>query len=432
MGVQKKKLLHRIMALAIAVAVGLSVIVPGGTSAEAATIPADVTKPSANCVFIAMKGKYVSEASAAVKRINQIRYEACKQGVKIDGRKLTLDDYVPIKWSAGLEKIARIRAAEASVTMYHSRLNGKSVFDFKYPGNGWPTSEVLAWNWSESMLMGIEQWYSEKDDYVKGTPGAVTGHYTSMIKPANRYVGVGTFINKNASYPNTTAAQFMGSGSQAETMAKSTGESDVTVEVQKDNITSVKMTGNKSVQEGQKITLTLKAVLGQYGSTSYKVLAGAKWTTSNSAIAKVSSTGVVTGLRKGSVKITATVGSRSASYTVTVTGKCAHVYSGKVVKTATTRSDGKVLHTCRKCGQKKYIVVKKIKSVTLSQTRYKYDGKTKTPKVTVKDSDGKIISSKYYKVTYPKARKKTGTYTVKIKFSGRYKGTVSKKYRIVK
>lgn len=133
MGVQKKKLLHRIMALAIAVAVGLSVIVPGGTSAEAATIPADVTKPSANCVFIAMKGKYVSEASAAVKRINQIRYEACKQGVKIDGRKLTLDDYVPIKWSAGLEKIARIRAAEASVTMYHSRLNGKSVFDFKYP-----------------------------------------------------------------------------------------------------------------------------------------------------------------------------------------------------------------------------------------------------------------------------------------------------------
>ena len=256
------------MALAIAVAVGLSVIVPGGTSAEAATIPADVTKPSANCVFIAMKGKYVSEASAAVKRINQIRYEACKQGVKIDGRKLTLDDYVPIKWSAGLEKIARIRAAEASVTMYHSRLNGKSVFDFKYPGNGWPTSEVLAWNWSESMLMGIEQWYSEKDAYVKGTPGAVTGHYTSMINPANRYVGVGTFINKNASYPNTTAAQFMGSGSQAETMAKSTGESDVTVEVQKDNITSVKMTGNKSVQEGQKVTLTLKAVLGQYGSTS--------------------------------------------------------------------------------------------------------------------------------------------------------------------
>ena len=239
-------------------------------------------------------------------------------------------------------------------------------------------------------------------------------------------------LNKNASYPNTTAAQFMGSGSQAETMAKSTGDSDVTVEVQKDNITSVKMTGNKSVQEGQKITLTLKAVLGQYGSTSYKVLAGAKWTTSNSAIAKVSSTGVVTGLRRGTVKITATVGSRSASYTVTVTGKCAHVYSGKVVKTATTRSDGKVLHTCRKCGQKKYIVVKKIKSVTLSQTRYKYDGKTKTPKVTVKDSDGKIISSKYYKVTYPKARKKAGTYTVKIKFSGRYKGTVSKKYKIVK
>ena len=165
--------------------------------------------------------------------------------------------------------------------MYHSRLNGKSVFDFKYPGNGWPTSEVLAWNWSESMLMGIEQWYSEKDAYVKGTPGAVTGHYTSMIKPANRYVGVGTFINKNASYPNTTAAQFMGSGSQAETMAKSTGESDVTVEVQKDNITSVKMTGNKNVQEGQKITLTLKAVLGQYGSIEFRYCKGVIYRSGN-------------------------------------------------------------------------------------------------------------------------------------------------------
>ena len=50
----------------------------------------------------------------------------------------------------------------------------------------------------------------------------------------------------------------------------------------------------------------------------------------------------------------------------------------------------------------------------------------------MKDSDGKIISSKYYKVTYPKARKKAGTYTVKIKFSGKYKDTVTKKNRIKK
>ena len=63
-----------------------------------------------------MGGQYASGAAAAVKKINQLRYQACKQGIKMNGKKLTPKDYVPIKWSAGLEKIARIRAAESSTT----------------------------------------------------------------------------------------------------------------------------------------------------------------------------------------------------------------------------------------------------------------------------------------------------------------------------
>ena len=395
MGVRKKKVFGRIITAVLGLTILLSLIPVDVNTAQAATLPSDVSKPSSGCVFIAMDGEYVSGAKAAVKRINEIRYEACKQGVKMNGRKLTLKDYVPIKWSAGLEKIARIRAAESSITMYHQRLNGKSVFSFKYPGSGWVTSEVIAWNWSDEMTPAIEQWYREKRDYVSGKPGAVTGHYTSMIDPNNRYIGMATFISKTAPYRNTTVAQFMSGGSQSEKVAKATGKCSAKIEASMKEITALKISGKKTIDRAQSASFALRAVLGNYGTASYKVLSNVKWTSSNPSVAKVSSTGVVTGLKKGTAKITAKLGSKSTTYTVSVT-------------------------------------VKAIKSVNLSKTSYKYDGKAKTPSVVVKDSDGKTVSAKYYKITYPKSRSKVGTYKVVITFSGRYSGSITRTFKIVK
>ncbi|MBQ4119609.1 MAG: fibronectin type III domain-containing protein [Clostridia bacterium] len=60
---------------------------------------------------------------------------------------------------------------------------------------------------------------------------------------------------------------------------------------------------------------------------------------------------------------------------------------------------------------------------TLSASSYHYNGKSKKPTVTVKNSAGKKISSSYYKVTYPTNSKKVGTYKVKITFKGNYTGT---------
>ncbi|MDO4383784.1 MAG: hypothetical protein Q4C18_04755 [Eubacteriales bacterium] len=51
--------------------------------------------------------------------------------------------------------------------------------------------------------------------------------------------------------------------------------------------------------------------------------------------------------------------------------------------------------------------------VTLSSTSYTYNGKTKTPSVTVK-VNGKKVASKDYTVSYSSGRKKVGTYTVKV------------------
>ncbi|MCH5314909.1 MAG: hypothetical protein J1E81_03265 [Eubacterium sp.] len=69
--------------------------------------------------------------------------------------------------------------------------------------------------------------------------------------------------------------------------------------------------------------------------------------------------------------------------------------------------------------------------VTLSSISYVYNGKTRKPKVTVKDLNGNKISSKNYTVTYPKGRKAVGKYTVKVKLKGKYNGTVKKTFKIV-
>ncbi len=71
------------------------------------------------------------------------------------------------------------------------------------------------------------------------------------------------------------------------------------------------------------------------------------------------------------------------------------------------------------------------KSVSLSTTTYTYDGKVKKPKVTAKDQNGKKIDTKYYTVKYPSGRKNVGTYTVKVTFKGKYKGTKSASFKII-
>lgn len=132
-------------------------------------LPTNKTTASEGCTFVGVEGEYITDAQNALKRINEIRYEACEEGVwKMDiygkptTEKLTLSDYKPIKWSSALEYIARIRAAEATVVLAHERPNNENFFTSTLTSNGQKSySENLAWNGGKSMLSGIEQWYKE-------------------------------------------------------------------------------------------------------------------------------------------------------------------------------------------------------------------------------------------------------------------------------
>ncbi len=98
--------------------------------------------------------------------------------------------------------------------------------------------------------------------------------------------------------------------------------------------------------------------------------------------------------------------------------------TAKVTVKATTSKDGKIETKCTACSKVlKTTVIKKASKVKLSTTSYTYNGKKKSPKIYVKDSAGKTISSKYYKVSNPSGRKSIGKYTYTVKFTGNYSGT---------
>lgn len=100
---------------------------------------------------------------------------------------------------------------------------------------------------------------------------------------------------------------------------------------------------------------------------------------------------------------------------------------------ATAKADGKVVKTCLRC--KKDASRKKIphiRSCMLSQKRFAYNGKAKTPAVTVRDAKGKLLKEKRdYILHYDKGRKQIGVYAVKIVFRGNYTGKKALRFQVV-
>ena len=70
--------------------------------------------------------------------------------------------------------------------------------------------------------------------------------------------------------------------------------------------------------------------------------------------------------------------------------------------------------------------------VILSKSSYVYNGKVKTPSVTVADEEREYEKGRDYTVSYPSGRKNAGTYKVKVQMKGFYTGTFTRTFRITK
>ncbi len=108
-----------------------------------------------------------------------------------------------------------------------------------------------------------------------------------------------------------------------------------------------------------------------------------------------------------------------------------HKYKTTTTK-ATLSKNGSIVKKCIVCG---YVssksTIKYVKTIKLSASSYTYNGKTKTPTVTVKDSADKTLKKNtHYTVTYSSGRKNVGTYKVTIKMKGNYSGTKTLTFKI--
>ena len=74
-------------------------------------------------------------------------------------------------------------------------------------------------------------------------------------------------------------------------------------------------------------------------------------------------------------------------------------------------------------------IIQTTPTVTLSTGVYTYNGKVKTPGVTVK-AEGKTLTKDYYDVSYSSGRKNVGTYKVTVTLKGNYKGSKVVSFKI--
>lgn len=104
-----------------------------------------------------------------------------------------------------------------------------------------------------------------------------------------------------------------------------------------------------------------------------------------------------------------------------------------VIKKATITDVGRKSNICTVC--KKIVLqssIAKVANIKLNATNFVFDGKIKTPVVTVKDSNGKILKKNiHYSVTYAKGRKNVGRYAVVVKLKGNYSGTKILAFNII-
>ena len=117
--------------------------------------------------------------------------------------------------------------------------------------------------------------------------------------------------------------------------------------------------------------------------------------------------------------------------TSTIAKLTTHSYKTTTAK-ATLSKNGSVVKKCTVCGRvASKSTIKYVKSLKLSTTTYTYNGKIKTPSVTVKDYSGKVLKQNTdYTVSYAKGRKNVGTYKVKIEMKGKYSGTKTLTFKI--
>ncbi len=160
------------------------------------------------------------------------------------------------------------------------------------------------------------------------------------------------------------------------------------------------------------------------------------WKVSDTSIVSLGYVGNVMNieaLKEGECDITVTTKNGKKAVCHIVVKKAGdHKYDSTIEK-ASTSKDGKIIDKCSRCGDVKVAqIISHPTKVVLNNSNFVYDGKVKTPTVTVTSADGKTVDSANYDISYANGRKDAGTYDVKVTFKGNYTGSLTTKFTIAK
>ena len=296
------------------------------TVSDTDTPQVDMTLTAGN-ILMGFSGTYYTEtADKILNRLNEIRLEACREGVinPSTNQPLTEADYVPLQWSSDLEAITRLRAAEATVAQSHTRPNGTRCFTVKTTNNQQSWAENLAWN-NSGLMEGIKQWYGEKSDWVNQT-GETTGHYTSIINPEYRHVAVSAFRLASGGW-YAIAQEFSPYSSLDSKKDDTAGKCIQYMEITGSSVTSLQLDAESSplyIEKGNTAQLSLNATITHedyYGTAKTftgPVKEGGVWSSSDESVASVETNGLITTKKSGTAEITVSAGTASATLNIVV------------------------------------------------------------------------------------------------------------------
>lgn len=288
----------------------LAVLLLGGM------VPLAAAAEEAQTVMVSVKGTYIPpKMEAVLERINTIRQEA---------------SCGPLEWSADLETAARLRAAEASVFYSDTRPNGQNWDTVFAEAEREGKRELLQQNGEDkeagldAMQQAIELWV-EKSAAEPDSPEAEC--YAALIDPTYKTIGIAAFQGEGSELAATAAELSTAEAPEGEAALQNAEDGTVTeqqIEVAAESLSLSITAESTTLKEKGMLALGLSAAV-TFGEgdaarkTACTVISQVQWSSSDTAVATVDETGVVTAITPGEAEITATVGGRSAeAVTLTV------------------------------------------------------------------------------------------------------------------
>lgn len=305
--------------------------------------------------------------------------------------KTVCTDLSKLSYDYELEKVAMQRAAEIALSFSHTRTNGElcwTAYDeagYTYTAAG----ENIAAGYTSAQSV-FEGWAEEDEDY------SGQGHRRNMLSADVTAIGIACVYYNGYYYwvqefaaPGSSSSQATKANDAKTTVQVDILLSDATISAAADPSSLTVVCGKSANLPALNTTVQMS---NAWPARASKVSGDYTWSIADGQYATLSGN-TVTGVKKGSTTLKATVLGKTVSVPLTVAADIS------------------------KC------------TVSLSKASYVYNGTARTPGVTVKDGDTSLTEKQDYTVSY-KNNTNAGTATVTVTGKGNYAGTVTTTFTI--